>query len=366
MILPQTPKKDGFFMPAEYSEHDGTVLIWPERRGSFPFNGENVKKIYANLVKIISRNEKVYLCVDKDACNVKKLFRTEIKCGKVEILNVKTDDCWARDTAPTFVTDGVKVRGVEWTFNAWGGEQYGLYKNWEKDDKLAGILCNELKYNYYSARPFVLEGGAIASNGNGIIMTTEECLLSAGRNPDLTKAQIERRLKNYLGASKIIWLPYGVYGDETGGHVDNACAFLSENSVALAWSDYGENAVRCRENLKVLEAAGLKTVKIMLPDKPVTYTEAELATLEIEEGEIPRDCNTPLAASYINFYVCNKTVIVPQFGDKNDLPAVDALQAAFPNREIVQIFSRDILLGGGNIHCITQQIPKENILNEKN
>ena len=211
----------------------------------------------------------------------------------------------------------------------------------------------------------MLEGGSIHSDGQGTVIATEACLLSKGRNPELTKEQIEAKLQEYLGAKKIIWLPNGIYQDETNEHVDNVCAFTKPGEVVLAWTDDESDPqyVLSAEDLKVLEqetdAKGRKFCvhKMPIPKKPVCITEKELAGYVFEEGEDTREAGERLAASYVNFYIGNKVVLVPQFGDEHDVLATDLLQKLFPEREIVPIFAREIIIGGGNIHCITQQIP---------
>ena len=211
----------------------------------------------------------------------------------------------------------------------------------------------------------MLEGGSIHADGQGTVIATEACLLSKGRNPELTKEQIEAKLQEYLGAEKIIWLPNGIYQDETNEHVDNVCAFTKPGEVVLAWT-YDESDPQyalSAEDLKVLEqetdAKGRKfhVHKMPIPKKPVCITEKELAGYVFEEGEDTREAGERLAASYVNFYIGNKVVLVPQFGDEHDVLATDLLQKLFPEREIVPIFAREIIIGGGNIHCITQQIP---------
>lgn len=211
----------------------------------------------------------------------------------------------------------------------------------------------------------MLEGGSIHSDGQGTVIATEACLLSKGRNPELTKEQIEAKLQEYLGAKKIIWLPNGIYQDETNEHVDNVCAFTKPGEVVLAWTDDESDPqyVLSAEDLKVLEqetdAKGrkIRVHKMLIPKKPVCITEKELAGYVFEEGEDTREAGERLAASYVNFYIGNKVVLVPQFGDEHDVLATDLLQKLFPEREIVPIFAREIIIGGGNIHCITQQIP---------
>ena len=220
----------------------------------------------------------------------------------------------------------------------------------------------------YDARSFVLEGGSIHVDGEGTLITTEECLLSPGRNPEMTKEAIEERLMTYLNIKKIIWLPEGIYNDETNGHVDNFCCFAAPGHVLLAWTDDETDPQykRSKKALEILQRARdakgrlLQVTLLPIPDHPVCITAEDLAGYEFEEGEDVREAGERLAASYVNFYISNEHVLVPQFGGDNresDARALEILNRAFPGKEVVGIYARDILTGGGNIHCITQQIP---------
>ncbi len=354
------PKQNGFYMPAEFALHSATIMIWCERDGSWTYGAKNARPIFAQIIKAIAKGEKVFVAVSESGKqSAEEMLSGQIKNGSVELWEVETNDCWARDIAPTFITNGKKICGIDWRFNAWGGEVDGLYPEWDKDDKFAAEACKLLNVECISARPFVLEGGSIHSNGAGTVITTEECLLSAGRNRNLSKAEIEENLKNYLGAERVVWLPYGVVGDETNGHVDNICAFSDKNTVILGWTDEaGEQKKRCEADLKILENAGFKVVKLPFPQSPVKFTQYDLDGFTYEQGEIERTLNDNLAASYVNFYICNSAVLVPQFNDKNDKTAVEILAKCFPDREIFPFDAREIIKGGGNVHCLTQQIPK--------
>lgn len=353
-----TPESDKFYMPAEFAPHQATIMIWCERGGSWIYGAKYARPVFAEMIKTICRGEKVFLAASpKGAVSAREYLADEIDSGRVILMDIPTDDCWARDMAPTFVTDGREIRAVDWAFNAWGGDYNGLYAEYTNDDAFAAEFAARTGYRLYSARPFVLEGGSVHSNGRGTVITTEECLLSKGRNPDMTKAQIEQMLKQYLGADRVIWLPYGVDGDETDGHVDNICAFTSENDVVLAWTDEGEQGRRCRADLEVLEKAGLKVHKLPFPRNPVCFTQFEVDGFDPEDGEDERAVGECLAASYVNFYICNAAVLVPQFGDENDGVAVKILSELFPQRQIVPVYARQLITGGGNIHCLTQQIP---------
>lgn len=362
-----TPSIDGYHMPGEFEPHEGCVMIWPVRPGSWPNGGAEAKEAFCRIAYAISQSEKVWMLCNHDHVNEVRTAFEKAKIANAQILEIETDDAWARDVGPTCVVKkGQAVRGIDWCFNAWGGETDGLYAHWDKDNAAAAKICDALGIDCYDARDFVLEGGAIHSDGEGTVIVTEACLLSKGRNPKMSKADIENELKEYLGAEKIIWLPNGIYNDETNEHVDNVCAFVKPGEVVLAWTEDVNDPqflLSCKD-LAILEretdAKGRKFMvhKLPIPKKPVCITEEELEGFVFEEGEDVREVGERLAASYVNFYISNGGVLVPQFGDENDGIAVEMLQKLFPDREVCPIYARPIIVGGGNIHCITQQIPK--------
>lgn len=361
------PREDGFYMPGEFEPHRGCIMIWPERPGSWPYGAKAARFAFKNIISAIAESEEVFVAAGSTAYESAVSELSGI--ANVHIFRAETDDAWARDVAPTFVKNPAgEIRAVNWTFNAWGGEYNGLYPSWKKDDAFALFFAEKEGYKAYDASPFVLEGGSIHSDGEGTVMVTGECLLSPGRNPSLTKDEIEKKLKEYLGAEKVIWLPNGIYNDETDGHVDNICAFIRPGEVVLAWTD-DENDPQyalSKENLNLLkgetDAKGrsLTVHKLPIPEKHVFIKEEDLKGYEFEEGEDEREVGERLAASYVNFYFSNGAVILPAFGGENeasDREAKEIMERLCPERKVIQIQARDILLGGGNIHCITQQIP---------
>lgn len=366
MKLTGLPSRDGFHMPAEFSPHEATVIIFPERPGSWGYGAAPAQAVFADIIREIARDETVYMIVS-DGTEAKARAALD-STGNIKILNIPSDDSWARDVAPTFVSDGITVRGIDWQFNAWGGEFDGLYAHWERDNALAASFCEKTGYDFYDAQHFVLEGGSIHSDGEGTLMVTESCLLSGGRNPQLTKAEIEKALCEYLGGKKVLWLPRGIYNDETNEHVDNVCAFIRPAEVVLAWTDDTDDpqyplSKACLDYLESeTDAQGRRITvhKLPIPDIPVRITEHDLAGYTFEEGEDQREVGERLAASYVNFYFTNGAVLLPQFGGENkesDERAAEIMRRLCPERRIVPIDAREIIIGGGNIHCITQQIP---------
>lgn len=361
-ILHTSPAQDGFFMPAEFAPHDGCLMIWPERGDSWQYGAYAARRAFIQVMRTIAESEKLtVLCSEGQYDNARAQLPDAVR-----LVVMETDDAWARDVGPTFVIDGRGGRrGIDWGFNAWGGAVDGLYPSWEEDNRVARKFCDLLENDCYDKRDFICEGGSLHVDGEGTALVTEACLLSAGRNPSLSREEIERTLCAYLGVSRVIWLPRGIYHDETNEHVDNVCAFTAPGEVVLAWTDDESDPqyALSRASLDALEAAvdakgrRLRVHKLPLP-APVTITAEECEGLDLCEGEPTRTPGERLAASYVNFYIANRTVVMPAFDDPMDETAKEILQGLFPTRRVVAIPARDILIGGGNIHCITQQIPR--------
>ncbi len=354
-------------MPAEYQPHRATLMIWPVRPGSWGKDPGAAQAAFVRVFKAITESEDLYLLAGPD--QLEQAREAVAGLDRVHLLCIESDDAWARDVGPTFVQneDGA-LKGISWRFNAWGGEVDGLYADWQKDDAVAGAFCDALGLPWEDVAPFVLEGGSIHTDGEGTALVTESCLLSAGRNPSMTREEIEEELCRRLGVQKILWLPHGIYNDETNEHVDNVCAFVGPGEVVLAWTDdesdpqYPLSAA----NLAYLEGATdakgrpLTVHKLPIPDHPILCSEADCAAYEFAPGEDVREPGERLAASYVNFYFTNDAVLVPQFGGENaacDARACAILQELCPERQVIGLPAREILQGGGNIHCITQQIP---------
>jgi len=359
--LSSTPKKDGFRMPGEFEAHEGCWMLWPERTDNWRLGAKPAQAAFVKVAEAIAEFEPVTMGVS--ARQYDNAVNHLPDC--VRVVEMSNDDSWVRDTGATFVTndDGV-VRGVDWEFNAWGGLVDGLYFPWDQDDRVAQKICGVERKDFYKADGFVLEGGSIHVDGEGTLYTTEECLLSESRNPHLSKQEIEEKLGEYLGIEKVIWLKRGIYNDETNGHVDNIMCVVKPGTIMLAWTEDKNDPQYeiSMENLKLLEnetdAKGrkLEIIKMMLP-KPILISKDESGGVDMVDGTLPRDEGDRLAASYINFYIANGGIVYPLFNDPNDILAEETLRRAFPDRKLIGIEAREILLGGGNIHCITQQQP---------
>ena len=348
-------------MPAEFEPHAGTWMLWPQRPDNWRLGAKPAQKAFVAVATQIANFEPVTVGANPDQyANARQMLPAHIRV--VEIAN---NDAWMRDCGPTFVVNSQSdVRGVDWDFNAWGGLYNGLYFPWDLDQAVGQKVIEIERLTRYKA-PLVLEGGSIHVDGEGTCITTAECLLDPGRNPDLTKDQIESYLKEYLSVSKVLWIPRGVYNDETCGHVDNLACFIRPGVLALTWTEdrqdpQYERSVEAHEYLMtVTDATGrsLEVHKIHQPD-PVTIREDEAEGVDVVTGTLPREAGDRLAASYINFYFCNGGLIMPVFGDPHDELALQALKKLMPDRQIIPVLAREILLGGGNIHCITQQQPR--------
>jgi agmatine deiminase len=356
-----TPAKDGFRMPAEWEPHAGTWMLWPERPDNWRENAAPAQRAFAAVAAAIAKSEPVTMGVSAGQFTAARAALPPA----VRVVEISSNDAWMRDVGPTFVVDRRgRVRGVDWMFNSWGGKAGGAYVPWDLDDQVAAkVLEIESKPRY--GAPFILEGGAIHVDGQGTLLTTEECVLNPNRNPTLRRGQIEGLLERYLGVREIIWLGRGVFNDETDGHVDNLCCFVRPGEVVLTWCEdpedpqYDISRAAWEVLAKAKDARGrrLRIHKLLQPG-PLYMTEAEANGIEPSPDCKIRRAGDRLAGSYVNFYIANRQVVMPLLDSRTDRAAKAALAKLFPRRKVVGVPSREILLGGGNIHCITQQQPR--------
>ena len=335
-------------MPAEWEPHAATWLAWPHFRGDWPGKFEPIPWVYAEIIRNLSRHERVELIV-KDAA-AEKLARKTLKRAHALNENVRfhrwaTNRVWTRDSGCAFVSAPEGLAAVKWRFNAWA-----KYPNWKHDEKIGSLMASaagveELRPMFGKNR-VVLEGGSIEVNGCGSLITTEECLLSRvqQRNPGMKKKDYEKIFAEYLGATNVIWLGGGIVGDDTHGHVDDITRFVSPDTVVTCVDadPASENYEALRENIRRLRDAttedGRPLATIDLPMPAAVYFEGRR-----------------LPASYANFYIANGVVLAPVFNDPNDRVALDILADIFPDREIIPIYCGDLIWGFGAIHCMTQQ-----------
>ncbi|WP_043464226.1 agmatine/peptidylarginine deiminase [Kitasatospora sp. MBT66] len=326
-------------MPAEWTEHDGCLMAWPVRPDLWGDHLDEVKREYAAVARAIAEFEPVTMVAPPGHGDEARTL-----CGPgLTVVEIPQDDSWFRDSAPIFVLDEEGRRaGVDFRFNAWGRKHHP----WDADDRISGLLLEHLDVPAIRSE-MILEGGAITVDGEGTLITTEQCLLHPNRNPELGREEIEAELKARLGVTKIIWLPYGGALDtETDGHVDGVCAFAAPGKVVVqlpadpAHPDY----VRMRANRTVLEHS---TDAQGRPFEIVDVTQA--AFVEVDDVRVE--------VGYLNFYLANGGVVVPVADHPEDAGALAVIAAAFPDRKVVGVRARVIAFGGGGVHCITQQIP---------
>jgi agmatine deiminase len=358
--LATTPAADGFRMPGEFEPHAGCWMLWPERPDNWREAARPAQLAFAQVAAAIAQFEPVTIGVSAAYYQVARTLLSE----RVRVLEMAHDDCWMRDVGPTCVVNASgAVRGVHWHFNAWGGLNGGLYFPWDQDELVARKVLEVERLDRYRA-PIVNEGGAIHVDGQGTALVTEECLLNPNRNPHLARADVEQQLREYLGVTQVIWLGKGVFNDETGGHIDNLACFARPGEVCLTWTErrrdpqyaISHDAWERLRSARDARGRRLKVTRLPMPG-PLTLRPREAAAIVGREGTKARTAGERLAGSYVNFYLANSGVVMPLLDARTDRLAAARLKRLFPARRVVGVPARDILLGGGNIHCITQQIP---------
>jgi agmatine deiminase len=358
--LTTTPAADGFRMPGEFEPHSGTWLLWPERPSNWRRGAKPAQEAFAAVATAIATGEPVTVGVSR----AQFVHARTMLPDAIRVVEMSSDDAWMRDVGPTFVVnDAGGVRGVDWAFNAWGGVTDGLYFPWDQDELVARKVLEIEGRERYRA-PFVLEGGSIHVDGEGTLLATEECLLNPNRNPHLDAGQLEILLHEYLGISSVIWLSKGVVDDETDGHVDNLCCFARPGEVVLTWTDdkrdpqYRVSKDAYERLMDARDAKGrrLKIHKLQQPG-PLYRTREESREIDAVGDGSARRAGERLAGSYVNFYIANSTIVMPLLDARRDRNAMRTLSRIFPERRVIGVQAREILLGGGNIHCITQQVP---------
>ncbi|REG86679.1 agmatine deiminase [Marinomonas pollencensis] len=360
-LLDTTPKQDGFRMPGEHEPQDQVWLAWPIREDNWRESGKPAQQAFARVANTIAQSTAVTVVVLASHYDIARAALNE----GIRVLVQPYNDSWMRDIGATYVVnDKGQRRAISWQFNAWGGKLDGLYSPWDLDDAMAVKMASVTGDDYYQA-PFILEGGSIHSDGEGTLYTTEECLLHPSRNPDLSKADIEAYLADYLNIQKVIWLTNGLFNDETNGHIDNIMHLVRPGVVALTWCDdqndpqyaISRAAYQVLQSSTDAQGRAIEIIKLPLPG-PLYMTATESQGIQ-QTDTMERHDGDRLAASYANFLISNQSVIFPLLDTKTDKQAEQILAAAFPLHQVIGVPAREILLGGGNIHCITQQVPKQ-------
>ena len=371
-----TPAADGFFMPAELAPPDRVWIGWPHRTDTWAHGAKPAQKQYAAIARAIAEFTPVVMCANEDDyANCKAVFEDD---ENVTVIEMTTDDAWFRDTGATYVIDG-------------------LYFPWKADDQIACKMAELSHCRRYRPDDMILEGGSITVDGEGTLVVTEQCLLSPGRTASAVlaeeveedtiwpvyakrfepwseelRAYMDEHLKAYLGVEKVIWVKEGIDPEETNGHIDDVATFIAPGVMVCIWTDDEDYPFyrQCHEAYETLSNAtdakgrALKVYKLPMPAKPLYMDQASCDTIDMDENAEPRVADEPLIASYMNYLVTNGGVIVPQYGDENDPLAVDTLQQIYDEvwgegvYKCVGVQSDQVVFGGGNIHCITQQEPK--------
>ena len=342
-----TPKQQGYFFPAEFAKHDATWLSWPHKEASWPGKIETIYPVYAEFIKRVAEGEKVNINVLNEGMKQKALGHLQqvgADLGNVQFFMHPTNDAWCRDHGPAFLINpnaAQKKIIVDWGYNAWGGK----YPPFDLDDNIPTLIAQH--YGVPVVYPgIVMEGGSVEFNGRGTLLTTRACLLNENRNPHLTQQQIETYLRNYYGVDHILWLGDGIVGDDTDGHIDDLTRFVNADTVVTVVEEdkKDENYTLLQENLHELHRLRLEDGK-----------QLNVVELPMPGAVVYDDMRLP--ASYANFYISNKYVVVPTFRDKNDDRALDILQKCFPDRKVIGLDSVDIIWGLGSFHCLSQQEP---------
>jgi agmatine deiminase len=355
IVCEKTPHELGYRMPAEWELHEATWLAWPHNPGDWPGKFQTIPWVYAEIVRLLAAREQVHILVEDAKAQQRAsgiLERAGANLARVSFYLWPTNRSWTRDSGPIFVRNAEgQVSLTNWHFNAWA-----KYPDWQLDDKIAGRVAELLGVpawrpaiqNENGTRHLVLEGGSIDTNGAGILLTTEECLLSEvqQRNPGVSREQLEQVFQDYLGIDQVIWLDRGIAGDDTHGHVDDISRFVDPATIvtAIEPDSSDPNHAPLAENLARLEAART------LDGKQFTVVELPVPSPVIFRGQ-------RLPASYANFYIANGLVLVPTFHSPQDRVALNLLAEVFPDREVIGIHCVDLVWGLGTLHCMTQQQP---------
>jgi agmatine deiminase len=352
-----TPYAQRYRMPAEWEPHAATWIAWPHNPDDWPGKFQPIPWVYCEIVRHLSAVEDVHILVNDTAAQsraVNMLRRQGANLARLHFHRWRTDRVWLRDSGPIFLKNTAgDIALTNWRFNAWA-----KYPNWRHDDRIPAHVAKLYKSmpsfeSVIGGKRLVLEGGSIDVNGAGLLLTTEECLLSdvQQRNPGVSKSQLEHAFHDYLGIEQTIWLNRGCAGDDTHGHVDDIARFVAPNTVlaAVEPNPADENHLPLAENLDRLRSLKISPARNLSP-KPLTIRTLPMPAPVVFDGQ-------RLPASYANFYIANSLVLVPTFNDPNDRIALNTLAECFPSRTVTGIHCTDLIWGLGALHCMTQQEP---------
>lgn len=351
------PSDFGYYLPAEWSPHTATWIAWPHYQGDWAEKFSAIPWVFTEVVRLLSTGEKIRILVNNESHEQearKQLTLAHIPTNTIDFFHVPTDRAWVRDFSPLVIHNSTPPSRatVKWRFTGWA-----RYDNYKKDEEAGKEMVKLMKWNNWTPQhsheqtitDVVLEGGSIDVNGKGTLLTTIECLLSKDmqvRNPHITQKEYEDLFAKYLGVNQVLWLPYGIEGDDTHGHIDDVARFVNEGTIAIVVTDNRDNPnyQRLRDNLLLLEKMrdqgkhNFEIVQLPLPN-PIIFD------------------NILLPASYANFYIGNKVVLVPTFNDPNDKKALTTLSQIFIDRDVIGVYAGDLIRGFGAFHCLTQQEP---------
>jgi agmatine deiminase len=343
-----TPRELGYFFPAEFGPHAATWLSWPHKEDSWPGKIHTIFPFYSKFVKELSDGEKVCINVTDGAMKafaIRCLKEANVDLEKIEFFHHPTNDAWCRDHGPAFLINPKAAKKkiiVDWDINAWGNK----YPPFDLDDIIPTLIAREYDIPVYYPG-IIMEGGSVDFNGKGTLITSTCCLLNKNRNPDLTQPQIEYYLQNYYGVDQVLWVSEGIVGDDTDGHIDDTVRFINEDTVVTVVEEdkndenYGllQNNLAQLKTMRLINGKQLNIVEIPMPDQ-IVYNEQRLP------------------ASYANFYIANKSVIVPTYRCEKDDRVLQIISACFPERTTIGIDSTEIIWGLGSFHCLSQQEPE--------
>ncbi len=342
-----TPKKLGYYFPAEFAPHSATWLSWPHKEASWPGKLNTIYPYYSQFIKTVSAGEMVNINVNDEAMKafaVQCLIEAGVDMNNIAFFFHPTNDAWCRDHGPAFLVNPKaehKKIIVDWDYNAWGDK----YPPYDLDDIIPTLIANQ--YNIPVLHPgIVMEGGSVEFNGKGTILTSKSCLLNPNRNPHLNKQQIEAYLLHYYGAEQVLWVSEGIIGDDTDGHIDDTVRFVNADTVLTVVEDN-----KTDDNYELLQTNLKELTQMRLPDGK----QLNIVELPMPDAVIYEDQRLP--ASYANFYIANAAVVVPTYNCKNDDKALQIIQDCFPERKVAGIPSSDIIWGLGSFHCLSQQEP---------
>ncbi|WP_128330815.1 agmatine/peptidylarginine deiminase [Apibacter sp. HY039] len=344
----KTPAELGYYFPAEFAPHKATWLSWPHKESSWPGKIDKIFKPYAEFIAEVSQGEVVNINVvdvKMKEFALQILQNTEADLDKINFYIHPTNDAWCRDHGPAFLINPNSLEHkkvlVKWNFNSWGDK----YPPFHLDNEIPLHIAKEEKLPVFIPG-IIMEGGSVEFNGNGTVITSRSCLLNKNRNPHLNQSEIEKYLMDFYGVKQVLWVGDGIVGDDTDGHIDDTVRFVNENTVLTVVEDnpQDDNFEILQENLKQL-----KEMKLLNGD-PLNVIELPMPDPVVYEGY-------RLPASYANFYIANKSVIVPIFNCEKDKVALDIIARCFPDRKVIGIDSTDIVWGLGSFHCLSQQEP---------